>query len=82
GGERRVDLVEPRRIAGAERALARDPLAFDAQAVDAPARVFDRLDARWHAERDALETIVGARAALLNDETPDASARADLQAKL
>ncbi|OJB12660.1 ClpV1 family T6SS ATPase [Burkholderia ubonensis] len=42
----------------------------------------DRLDARWRAERDALETIVGARTALLNDETPDASARADLQAKL
>ncbi|KVU67216.1 type VI secretion system ATPase TssH [Burkholderia ubonensis] len=42
----------------------------------------DRLDARWRAERDALETIVGARTALLNDETSDASARADLQAKL
>ncbi|KVQ09854.1 ClpV1 family T6SS ATPase [Burkholderia ubonensis] len=83
---RRIDglRVERERIAR-ERALgAGDAARLDEidTALAAAQADLDRLDARWRAERDALETIVGARTALLNDETPDASARADLQAKL
>ncbi|OJB45361.1 ClpV1 family T6SS ATPase [Burkholderia ubonensis] len=83
---RRIDglRVERERIAlefalGAGDAARLDEIDTALAAAQAD---LDRLDARWRAERDALEKIVGARTALLNDETPDASARADLQAKL
>ncbi|KUZ64922.1 ClpV1 family T6SS ATPase [Burkholderia ubonensis] len=83
---RRIDglRVERERIARECALGAGDAARLDEidTALAAAQADLDRLDARWHAERDALETIVGARAALLNDETPDASARADLQAKL
>ncbi|KVO60073.1 ClpV1 family T6SS ATPase [Burkholderia ubonensis] len=83
---RRIDglRVERERIARECALGAGDAARLDEidTALAAAQADLDRLDARWHAERDALETIVGARTALLNDETPDASARADLQAKL
>ncbi|KVS38491.1 type VI secretion system ATPase TssH [Burkholderia ubonensis] len=83
---RRIDglHVERERIARECALGAGDAARLDEidTALAAAQAGLDRLDARWHAERDALETIVGARTALLNDETPDASARADLQAKL
>ncbi|KUZ74502.1 ClpV1 family T6SS ATPase [Burkholderia ubonensis] len=83
---RRIDglRVERERIARECALGAGDAARLDEidTALAAAQADLDRLDARWHAERDALETIVGARAVLLNDETPDASARADLQAKL
>ncbi|KVH78944.1 ClpV1 family T6SS ATPase [Burkholderia ubonensis] len=83
---RRIDglRVERERIARECALGAGDAARLDEidTALAAAQADLDRLDARWRAERDALETIVGARTALLNDETPDASARADLQAKL
>ncbi|KVM71226.1 ClpV1 family T6SS ATPase [Burkholderia ubonensis] len=83
---RRIDglRVERERIARECALGAGDATRLDEidTALAAAQADLDRLDARWRAERDALETIVGARTALLNDETPDASARADLQAKL
>ncbi|KVO99019.1 type VI secretion system ATPase TssH [Burkholderia ubonensis] len=83
---RRIDglRVERERIARECALGAGDAARLDEidTALAAAQADLDRLDARWHAEREALETIVGARTALLNDETPDASARADLQAKL
>ncbi|KVR35914.1 ClpV1 family T6SS ATPase [Burkholderia ubonensis] len=83
---RRIDglRVERERIARECALGAGDATRLDAidTALAAAQADLDRLDARWRAERDALETIVGARTALLNDETSDASARADLQAKL
>ncbi|OJA89837.1 ClpV1 family T6SS ATPase [Burkholderia ubonensis] len=83
---RRIDglRVERERIARECALGAGDAARLDAidTALAAAQADLDRLDARWRAERDALETIVGARTALLNDETSDASARADLQAKL
>ncbi|AOK62081.1 ClpV1 family T6SS ATPase [Burkholderia ubonensis] len=83
---RRIDglHVERERIARECALGAGDAARLDEidTALAAAQAGLDRLDARWRAERDALETIVGARTALLNDETPDASARADLQAKL
>ncbi|KWI17054.1 type VI secretion system ATPase TssH [Burkholderia ubonensis] len=83
---RRIDglRVERERIARECALGAGDAARLDEidTALAAAQADLDRLDARWHAERDALETIVGARTALLNDETSDASARADLQAKL
>ncbi|KWC38222.1 ClpV1 family T6SS ATPase [Burkholderia ubonensis] len=83
---RRIDglRVERERIARECALGAGDAARLDEidTALAAAQSDLDRLDARWRAERDALETIVGARTALLNDETPDASARADLQAKL
>ncbi|KVV43691.1 ClpV1 family T6SS ATPase [Burkholderia ubonensis] len=83
---RRIDglRVERERIARECALGAGDSARLDEidTALAAAQADLDRLDARWRAERDALETIVGARTALLNDETPDASARADLQAKL
>ncbi|KWE57283.1 ClpV1 family T6SS ATPase [Burkholderia ubonensis] len=87
---RRIDglRVERERIARECALGAGDAARLDEidTALAAAQADLDRLDARWHAERDALETIVGARAALLkeatSDETSDASARADLQAKL
>ncbi|AOK26380.1 ClpV1 family T6SS ATPase [Burkholderia ubonensis] len=87
---RRIDglRVERERIARECALGAGDAARLDEidTALAAAQADLDRLDARWHAERDALETIVGARTALLkeatSDETPDASARADLQAKL
>ncbi|KVP57977.1 ClpV1 family T6SS ATPase [Burkholderia ubonensis] len=83
---RRIDglRVERERIAREFALGAGDAARLDEidTALAAAQADLDRLDARWRAERDALETIVGARTALLNDETPDASARADLQAKL
>ncbi|KVQ64553.1 ClpV1 family T6SS ATPase [Burkholderia ubonensis] len=83
---RRIDglRVERERIARECALGAGDAARLDEidTALAAAQADLDRLDARWRAERDALETIVGTRTALLNDETPDASARADLQAKL
>ncbi|KVD12908.1 ClpV1 family T6SS ATPase [Burkholderia ubonensis] len=83
---RRIDglRVERERIARECALGAGDAARLDEidTALAAAQADLDRLDARWRAERDALETIVGARTALLNDETSDASARADLQAKL
>ncbi|KVT85728.1 ClpV1 family T6SS ATPase [Burkholderia ubonensis] len=83
---RRIDglRVERERIARECALGAGDAARLDEidTALAAAQADLDRLDARWRAERDALDTIVGARTALLNDETPDASARADLQAKL
>ncbi|KVT42782.1 type VI secretion system ATPase TssH [Burkholderia ubonensis] len=83
---RRIDglHVERERIARECALGAGDAARLDEidTALAAAQADLDRLDARWRAERDALETIVGARTALLNDETSDASARADLQAKL
>ncbi|KVM57917.1 ClpV1 family T6SS ATPase [Burkholderia ubonensis] len=83
---RRIDglRVERERIARECALGAGDAARLDEidTALAAAQADLGRLDARWRAERDALETIVGARTALLNDETPDASARADLQAKL
>ncbi|KVU84054.1 type VI secretion system ATPase TssH [Burkholderia ubonensis] len=83
---RRIDglRVERERIARECALGAGDAARLDEidTALAAAQADLDRLDARWRAERDALETIVGARTALLNDETPDASARAGLQAKL
>ncbi|KWK60364.1 type VI secretion system ATPase TssH [Burkholderia ubonensis] len=83
---RRIDglRVERERIARECAIGAGDAARLDEidTALAAAQADLDRLDARWRAERDALETIVGARTALLNDETPDASARAGLQAKL
>ncbi|KWK76523.1 ClpV1 family T6SS ATPase [Burkholderia ubonensis] len=87
---RRIDglRVERERIARECALGAGDAARLDEidTALAAAQADLDRLDARWHAERGALETIVGARAALLkeatSDETSDASARADLQAKL
>ncbi|KWA74056.1 ClpV1 family T6SS ATPase [Burkholderia ubonensis] len=83
---RRIDglRVERERIARECALGAGDSARLDEidTALAAAQADLDRLDARWRAERDALETIVGARTALLNDETPDASARAGLQAKL
>ncbi|KWO71301.1 type VI secretion system ATPase TssH [Burkholderia ubonensis] len=83
---RRIDglRVERERIARECALGAGDATRLDEidTALAAAQADLDRLDARWRAERDALETIVGARTALLNDETPDASARAGLQAKL
>ncbi|OJA42132.1 ClpV1 family T6SS ATPase, partial [Burkholderia ubonensis] len=83
---RRIDglRVERERIARECALGAGDAARLDEidTALAAAQADLDRLDARWRAERDALEKIVGARTALLNDETPDASARADLQAKL
>ncbi|KWN80061.1 ClpV1 family T6SS ATPase [Burkholderia ubonensis] len=83
---RRIDglRVERERIARECALGAGDAARLDEidTALAAAQADLDRLDARWRAEREALETIVGARTALLNDETPDASARAGLQAKL
>ncbi|OJB28218.1 ClpV1 family T6SS ATPase [Burkholderia ubonensis] len=83
---RRIDglRVERERIARECALGAGDATRLDEidTALAAAQADLDRLDARWRAERDALETIVGARTALLNHETSDASARADLQAKL
>ncbi|KWZ53060.1 ClpV1 family T6SS ATPase [Burkholderia ubonensis] len=83
---RRIDglRVERERIARECALGAGDAARLDEidTALAAAQADLDRLDARWRAERDALDTIVGARTALLNDETPDASARADLRAKL
>ncbi|AOJ65933.1 ClpV1 family T6SS ATPase [Burkholderia ubonensis] len=87
---RRIDglRVERERIARECALGAGDAARLDEidTALAAAQADLDRLDARWHAERDALETIVGARAALLDgqtsDQTSDTSARADLQAKL
>ncbi|KWI27927.1 ClpV1 family T6SS ATPase [Burkholderia ubonensis] len=83
---RRIDglRVERERIARECALGAGDAARLDEidTALAAAQADLDRLDARWRAERDALETIVGARTALLNDETPDASARAGLRAKL
>ena len=48
-----LDRVAPRRITGTERAFAPDPLLFDAQAVDAAARIFDRRGYRVLTDGDA-----------------------------
>ncbi|MGZ2747561.1 type VI secretion system ATPase TssH [Burkholderia stagnalis] len=86
---RRIDSlqVEHERIErecalGSGDAARRDAIAIEIAGAQAE---LDRLDARWQAERDALGTIVSARAALLDDEpshTLDADARAAAQARL
>ncbi|PCE33037.1 type VI secretion system ATPase TssH [Burkholderia ubonensis] len=87
---RRIDglRVERERIARECALGAGDAARLDGidTALAAAQADLDRLETRWQAERGALETIVGARAALLGCATSaapsDASARADLQAKL
>ncbi|WP_126283180.1 type VI secretion system ATPase TssH [Burkholderia stagnalis] len=86
---RRIDSlqVEHERIGrecalGTGDAARRDAIATGIAGAQAE---LDRLDARWQAERDALATIVAARAALLDDEPShalDADARAAAQARL
>ena len=86
---RRIDSlqVERERIErecalGTGDAVRRDAIAT---AIASAQVELDRLDARWQAERDALATIVAARAALLDDEPSralDTDARAAAQARL
>ncbi len=86
---RRIDSlqVEHERIGrecalGTGDAARRDAIATEIAGAQA---ALDRLDARWQAEREALATIVAARAALLDDEPShalDADARAAAQARL